>query len=131
MSEFYNMNVMRIKRMSVTVVPVDKINEKIAVFWHYLPHYLFRNLWINHLLSVGNGVSHSMWLNRDEIQDRENGMLVVSNDEKSLKLGLMGIIDKRQIFNQNKLGYNAVHSISEHIAELIAIYQSQVEKFKN
>lgn len=65
-----------------------------------------------------------------QIKDEENGILVEPNDVQSLKSGLMKIIDKRQIFNQNKLGYNAVHSISEHIAELIAIYQLQVENFR-
>ncbi len=113
-------------------VPAEQVNHIIAPFdvmIHPTICLEIYGLTISEALAMGKPVVATRCGGAEmQIQDGENGVLVEPNDAQSLKSGLMAIIEKRQSFNQNKLGFNTVHSIGEHVLELIAIYQSQVGK---
>lgn len=116
-------------------VAINKINESIAAFDVMIHPAIFLEVFgltISESLAMGKPVVATRCGGAEmQIIDGENGVLVEPNDIQSLKSGLIAIIEEKQLFNVNKLGFNAVHSIREHIVELIAIYQSQSEKFIN
>lgn len=115
-------------------VPAEQINQIITPFdvmIHPTICLEIYGLTISEALAMGKPVVATRCGGAEmQIQDGENGILIEPNDLQSLKLGLLSVIEKQQLFNKNKLGFYAVHSISEHIMELIAIYQLQIEKFR-
>jgi glycosyltransferase involved in cell wall biosynthesis len=116
-------------------IPANQVNNIIAPFDVMIHPAIFLEVFgltISEALALGKPVIATKCGGAEmQIQEKENGILVAPNDVQSLKLGLMTIIEEKQLFNVNKLGFNAVHSIREHIVELAAIYQSQVQKFTN
>lgn len=116
-------------------IPADQVNNIIARFDVMIHPAIFLEVFgltISESLAMGKPVIATKCGGAEmQIQERENGILVAPNDVQSLKLGLLAIIENKQLFNVNKLGFNAVHSIKKHIVELIAIYQSQVQSFTN
>jgi glycosyltransferase involved in cell wall biosynthesis len=113
-------------------IPVDQVNGIITSFDVMIHPAIFLEVFgltISEALAMGKPIIATKCGGAEmQIQNGENGILVEPNDLQSLKLGLMAIIEEKQVFDVNKLGFNSVHSIREHVVELTAIYQLQVEK---
>jgi glycosyltransferase involved in cell wall biosynthesis len=110
-------------------IPVDQVNDIIAPFDVMIHPTICLEIYglnISEALAMGKPVIASRCGGAQmQIQEGVNGMLVEPNDVQSLKDGLIAIIEKKQVFNVNKLGYNAVYSISQHILDLLYKYNRQ------
>jgi len=113
-------------------IPADQVNQIIEHFDIMIHPAIFLEVFgltISEALAMGKPVIATRCGGAEmQIQEGENGILVAPNDIQSLKSGLLAIIEKKQLFNLNKLGPNSVNSIGQHVLELVGIYQSQVIK---
>lgn len=113
-------------------VPANQVNQLIESFdvlIHPTICLEIFGLTISESLAMGKPVIATRCGGAEmQIIDGENGILVEPNDVQSLKLGLLAIIEKNKLFNSNELGFTTVHSIGQHVLELLAVYQTQMIK---